>query len=94
MLRPNMQPRRKIIAPPGGWKSRTLYRVRVAFCKGNPVHTAVFYTGILDSYGRPGAGNRIWNPTSEDCRLAIENAYFLEAIDDLAVDFFERVTLL
>lgn len=77
-----MPKQRGVFPLSGGWKSSTLYEVRVAFNRCNPMHTAIFYSGFVKD-GIPGGYNQIWSPSYERERYDLSDAYRLIAIREL-----------
>ena len=64
-----------VIEPEGGWLERRYYIVYAAFSAFNPIHRYIFFTGFLDSSGRPNGYNQFFGGEN-----SISDTYYLEAI--------------
>lgn len=77
---------RTIIAPEGGWKAHTLYRVLVSFNTGNPLHYAYFKVGFLNGEGGgPGGYSEVWE-NCYDRAHPIREIHFMRPIKELHTD--------
>lgn len=81
---------RTIIAPEGGWKAHTLYRVLVAHNKSNPIHYAYFKVGFLngkvvDGKPTPGGYSEVWE-NNYDHAAPIGRVHFMRPIKELHTD--------
>lgn len=56
----SLAPNREIFAPDNGWVADTLYLVRVAHNRSNPVHDAYLQVGFLNDDGTPGSYTEVW----------------------------------
>jgi hypothetical protein len=71
----------EIIAPSDGWKSKTYYKVMIAFNEHNPIHESIFYSGFLHE-GEPASYNQVWNPIY-DRAFPIHEIFYLKVIGEL-----------
>ena len=70
--------------PDGGWKEHTLYEVRVAWSRNNPVYTCLMYSGFL-SEGQPAGYACLWSPTAHETP-EWRALWYLEIVQDMGVD--------
>ena len=83
-----MQNKRNIKEPEEGWKERTFYLVDVSWNDNNPVHRAIFYSGLLNGEdGEPGAYNVVWSPYYEGTVVSpgqgIAHVRFLHVVEEV-----------
>jgi len=76
-----------IIPPADGWKPNTLYLVKVAYNRANPIHKALFYSGFLTDKGQPGSYNgvmqRLPNVHEVEFDPPIDQVPYLEVVREL-----------
>lgn len=77
-----MSAKKGIICPEGGWKTNTLYLVKVAFSAGNPVHNAFFFSGFTGRNGDFGGYAEVYHP-SYSKPASMSEVYYMEFIDEL-----------
>lgn len=73
---------RTILTPAEGWKPDTIYLVKVAWNKANPIHEAILQTGFISEEGEFAGYCRIWHNTYDYAENANE-AHYLEVIKTL-----------
>jgi hypothetical protein len=82
------QGRNNVIPPVEDWTAQTMYLVEVAYNANNPIHRALFYSGFLDTNGKPGNYNGVipvipcgteYEPTPE-----IDQIFYLKVIKIIA----------
>ena len=74
----------KAFAPPGGWKERAYYVVKVAYSSANVPHKAIFYSGFLNGAGgSPGGYATLLNPTYDGCHESIDGVHSLVVIREI-----------
>jgi len=65
------------------WKKNTWYLVDVSYRKTNPIHRALFFTGFLNSDGKPGGYNMIISHSYGEKPFGYKEAYYLKVIREI-----------
>ena len=77
----DMPPERGIFGPRWrGWKENTFYEVWVSFSKDDPIHKALFFSGLLKGTKQwPGMYHCLFHPIYNQT-YKIRDVYFMQVI--------------